>query len=103
MKNKQITINGIVYPFRLTIGAMVRYKQITGRDFSEFKGDMEGLGVIIQCGIQSACKAEGVPAPPFEGDGLLDYIGLDEATDLLGLKADDGVGEPRTGDAASTN
>ena len=34
---------------------------------------------------------------------LLDYIGLDEATDLLGLKADDGVGEPRTGDAASTN
>lgn len=100
---KYITIQGKRFPFRLTIGAMVRYKQITGKDFSEFKGDMEELGMIIQCGIRSACKAEGVEAPQLNTDELLDYIDLEEAMELLGLKKADGVGEPQKGDMELMN
>ena len=52
-----ITINGTAYPFRLTIGAMVDYKRMTGEDFSQFRGDdMEKLGIIIYCAIRSACR-----------------------------------------------
>lgn len=100
---KHITIQGKRFPFRLTIGAMVRYKQITGKDFSEFKGDMEELGTIIQCGIRSACKAEGVEAPQLKTDELMDYIDLEEAMELLGLKKADGVGEPQKGDMELMN
>lgn len=93
-----ITINGTAYPFRLTIGAMVDYKRMTGEDFSQFRGDdMEKLGIIIYCAIRSACRADGVPFPQLNGDELLDHIDMQQAADLLGMdgKQEGGDGEKK--------
>lgn len=82
---KHITIQGKPYPFRLTIGAMVQYKGLTDEDFSQFKGDdMLKLGTIIFCGLESACRAEGVPFPFEDAYTLMDYIDVQEAAALLG-------------------
>lgn len=82
---KYITIQGKQYPFRLTIGAMVRYKHDTGEDFSEFKGnDMEKLGMIVYHGTRSACRAEGIDFPFEKKEDMLDYIDVQEAVAVLG-------------------
>ena len=87
---KHITINGKEYPFRLTIGAMVQYKGLTDEDFSQFKGDdMLKLGTIIFCGLESACRAEGVHFPFEDVYALMDYIDVQEAAALLGMKEED--------------
>ena len=95
---KRIMIQGTQYPFRLTIGAMMRYKELTGEDFSQFKGDdMQKVAVIIQCGIRSACRAEGVPVPQVSLEELMDYIDLEQVADLLSLKTGSDVGESIAG------
>lgn len=88
---KKITIRGIEYPFRVTIGAMVAYKRETGEDVSSFKGDdMEKLGVLLFHSLRSSCRACSIDFPFSSEDELLDYIDIKEASSLLDI----GVGGP---------
>lgn len=50
--------------------------------------DMEQLGVIIYHGIKSACKVDGVDSPFNSADEIIDYIGMQEAAELLGGDAE---------------
>lgn len=62
MKNVSITINasdGKTYPCRVTLGAMRRFKQETGKDAENIVG-VDDLAVFIWCCCMSACKADGV-------------------------------------------
>lgn len=88
---KKITIRGIEYPCRITIGAMVAYKRETGEDVSSFKGDdMEKLGLLVFHSFRSTCRACSIDFPFSSADEILDYIDMEDASSLLDI----GVGGP---------
>lgn len=53
------TSDGKTFPCRLTLGAMRRYKQITGADADNISGAAD-LSVFIWCCCVSACSADGI-------------------------------------------
>lgn len=58
---KKVVINGTEYPFRTTMGAMLRFKREHGIDLGELEQtDVEGLLKFMWCCIKSACSADGV-------------------------------------------
>ncbi len=62
-KNKlnKLRIAGKEYPCRVTMGAMVRFKNAAGKDVSELKqSDISELVLFIFCCVQSACHADHV-------------------------------------------
>lgn len=60
MKNIEITINGKVYPCRQTMGAMLRFKQQTGKEVTEIDGGLTHMCTFLWCCIVSACKVDGI-------------------------------------------
>lgn len=57
----KIVIKGQEYPCRVTLGAMRRFKKMTGNDISALKGDdIDGLITFMYCCTASACNADGV-------------------------------------------
>ncbi len=60
-KPMMITIGGRQYPCRITMGAMVRFKQRCGHDISELDvANIEELMLFVWCCIASACVADRV-------------------------------------------
>lgn len=45
---------------RMTMGAMVRFKEATGYDISEAKNDLSDSVRLMHCAVQSACSADGI-------------------------------------------
>ncbi|MBR1463452.1 MAG: hypothetical protein IJ604_08805 [Prevotella sp.] len=73
-KSVSITIkasNGKTYPCRVTLGAMRRFKQETGKDADNISGASD-LAVFVWCCCFSACKADGVEF----GESLEDFCDL---------------------------
>ena len=60
MAKVEITINGKAYPCRQTMGAMLRFKQETGKEATEMVGGFTDLCTYLWCCIVSACKADGI-------------------------------------------
>ena len=60
MKKIEITINGKAYPCRQTMGAMLRFKQETGKEVTELGNSFSDLCVFLWCCIVSACKHDGI-------------------------------------------
>lgn len=85
MKKKSIAINGVIYPFRLTIGAMMAYCRETGEDFTQFDGsDITKLGCILYHGARCATLAEGREFPFKTPEEFLSHLDMDDAAQLLG-------------------
>lgn len=60
MKRIEITINGEAYPCSPTMGAMLRFKQETGREITEIDPtSFTDLCTYLYCCIVSAAKREG--------------------------------------------
>lgn len=101
MKKKSIAINGVVYPFRLTIGAMMAYRHETGEDFTQFDGsDITKLGCILYHGARCATLAEGREFPFADSEAFLSHLDMDDAARLLGMdnkKTDEEGGAPGEG------
>ena len=55
---KTVTIGGREYPCYPTMGAMLRYKRLTGREVNEGGGLSTSLEYMY-CVVASACAAEG--------------------------------------------
>lgn len=56
----EIVINGEAYPCQQTMGAMLRFKNETGREVTEIKNDsFSDMSTLLWCCIVSACKHEG--------------------------------------------
>lgn len=67
---KVIKINGKEYPCRVTMGAMLRFKQETGKDVAKMsQEDVADLIVLLWCCVMSASKADGVKF----GMSLMDF------------------------------
>lgn len=56
-----IEINGKQYPCHMTMGAMVRFKNDTGKDVSEMGNDTVSATRLIYHMIAAASNAKGVP------------------------------------------
>ena len=64
MKKVEITINGVAYPCRPTMGAMLRFKRETGREVTEATdGQVSDIITLLWCCIVSTCNAEGKEFP----------------------------------------
>ena len=60
-KKLKITVGGRDYPCRVTMGAMWRFRQETGREVTDIDaGSMTDLLVWLWCCVSSACSADGV-------------------------------------------
>ena len=57
---KEITIYGKKLPMRITMGAMLRFKRMTGKDVEEIGNDMTLMVTFMYCCMASACNADGV-------------------------------------------
>lgn len=58
---ESIAIGGRVYPCRVTMGALVRFKRATGHDVGKLDtGDLEEMMTFLWCCVSSACRADGV-------------------------------------------
>ena len=56
---KEITIYGKNLPMRMTMGAMLRFKRMTGNDVEEIGNDVTLLVTFMYCCVASACNADG--------------------------------------------
>ncbi len=60
----EITVNGKAFPCYQTAGAMLRFKDLTGKEVSEIKArDISDLVKFIWCCVVSACAREKVDFP----------------------------------------
>lgn len=56
-----VEVGGKAYPCRLTMGAMLQFKRMVGRDVSQMDGsDIEEMLTLMWCCIKSASRADGV-------------------------------------------
>lgn len=62
MKRIEITVDGIAYPCSPTMGAMLRFKQETGREITQIDpSSFTDLCTYLWCCVASAAKREGKP------------------------------------------
>lgn len=61
----EITINGVAFPCKPTMGAMLRFKQETGREVTEING-FSDLCIYLWCCIVSACSARDYQGEKFD-------------------------------------
>ena len=59
----RVTVNGKGYPCRQTLGAALRFKQITGKEVSDIGGSIADAAQYMYCCVQSACRADGIEFP----------------------------------------
>ena len=61
-KKFQIQLNGKSYPCRPTMGAMLRFHQLTDREVSDIRPDsISDLLTYLYCCVASASKADQIP------------------------------------------
>lgn len=80
MKKKQtIRINGISYPARMTMGAMMEFRQLTGKEVTEMQGADLSLAVtLLYCCIHSAARADGISVPFASPVEMADFMDADD-------------------------
>ena len=58
----EVKINGVAYPCRPTMGAMLRYKKETGKEVTQITGnDVAEMCTYLYCCVASASAADKVP------------------------------------------
>lgn len=61
MAKIEVTINGVAYPCRPTMGAMLRFKRETGKEVTEItQAGFTDLCTYLYCCVASASAADGV-------------------------------------------
>lgn len=79
MKSIEINVNGTAYPCSPTMGAMLRFKQQTGREITEIDPtSFSDLCTYLWCCVASAANREG---KPFELS-LMDFADSLEPEDM---------------------
>lgn len=78
-KKQTIRINGIDYPARMTMGAMMEFRQLTGKEVTEMQGADLSLAVtLLYCCIHSAARADGIPVPFASPVEMADFMDADD-------------------------
>lgn len=92
MKKIEIKIDGKEYPCRQTMGAMLRFKQETGKEVTEIGGNLSDICAYLFCCVASACRKDNVPfdmslmdfADSITPDDLNQWDGGSERNDRTG-------------------
>lgn len=64
MKDFEISIGGKKYPCRITLRAMLKFKQVTGRDWGQLDGNgVSDMIVFLWCCVWAASMTDGVDFP----------------------------------------
>ena len=92
-------IQGKRIPVRMTMGALLSFKEKTGKDVSELTSlDTTGMLVLILCCIESVCRADGIELEGVDMTHLADYITSEEmsamAKDLLSADGEGNASRP---------
>ena len=97
MRRYEITVDGTSYPFVQTMGAMLRFKDMTGKDFSEFDASKTSDTVAwIWCCAVSGSKREGKQFP-MTMEEMADMMTVEDMNDCLHSVASGNVSEDGTG------
>lgn len=81
MKGQVIEINGESYPCYMTIGAMMAFKRMTGKEVDEMGGlGTEGIATLFFCCARSACTREKQDFPFKTVEELADFIRPEDLT-----------------------
>lgn len=76
---QKIRIGDQLYPAYQTMGAMLAFKQETGKEVTEIPAtDISGMMVYLFCVVRSACKREKVEFPFTDTQALGDGITLED-------------------------
>ena len=96
MKKNIITIQGKEYPCRMTMGAMLEFKNRTGKEVTDISGtDLSLVVTLLYCCLLSSCRADKVTFP-FENEiGMADHMSPE---DLAGWQNDTFQSEVITGE-----
>ena len=77
----KVTINGVDYPCRPTMGAMLRFKKETGKEVTELQdGSLSDLCAYLYCCVASASAADKIPFTMSLMD-FADALSPDDMTD----------------------
>lgn len=61
MNKITVMVNGVAYPCRPTMGAMLRFKKETGKEVTEIAdGSLSDLCAYLYCCVASASAADGI-------------------------------------------
>lgn len=78
MAKIEFMVNGKAYPCRQTMGAMLRFKQETGKEIDAIGNNVSLICTFLYCCVVSACKHDGI-----EFDlSLMDFADSISPTDL---------------------
>ena len=83
MKKNLITINGVQYPCRLTLGVIKAFKEQTGIELADIGADMVALGTLIHIAAGHSCQKEKWSFQWQSADELLDDIDLSDMPVLV--------------------
>lgn len=101
MKKITITINGETYKCRMTLGAMMQFKELTGREVSEVKTDeLSALATLLYCCAASGARIEGKNFS-LSLQEFADSVSVDELS-AWAATIGEGNGEELAADTAST-
>lgn len=102
MKNIEVIIDGEAYPCKPTAGAMLRFKQETGKEVSEFDAtSFTEMFTFLWCCMASACAREKKPfrytvmelADALDPEVLTEWMGSVQNGSLLEASGADSDGE----------
>lgn len=60
MAKIEIKVDGKAYPCRQTMGAMLRFKQETGKEIDAIGNNVSLICTFLYCCVVSACKHDGI-------------------------------------------
>ena len=79
MKKTKIKVGDKEFPCRVTMGAMVRFKNESGKDVSKLeKANISELVLFVYCCVKSACNADKV-AFDYDFESFADLMEPDAA------------------------
>lgn len=79
----KVKIEGKEYPFRMTMGALMRFKRETGKDVSRMEAtDLTENLILIWCCIMSACVVDNVVFE-WSAQELADRLGPEDVAQLV--------------------
>lgn len=81
MAKINVTIDGKEYPIKMTMGAMLRFKQETGKEVSEIGDSLTDNATLIWCCIKSACAHDKVKFDI----SLMDFADSIEVSDVQNI------------------
>lgn len=99
MKRIEIEIEGKKYPCYQTMGAMLRFKEETGREAASITdGALSDMVIFLWCCIRSACRREGI-AFDYKVEDFADRMTFEDvvawAAAIGNSAADDAAGDEK--------